>query len=95
MNREAAWFEAHTAEAPPVLRARMRELARGGGTAEGLAEAAIAALAGVAAHPGDRSIALDLLAADGLITLALLRQAVDAPGALGEFGATLTSKAGR
>ena len=34
-------------------------------------------------HPGDRSAALDLLAADALITLALLAQAEDAPGAAG------------
>jgi hypothetical protein len=91
----AAWFEAHTADAPPVLRARMRELARGEGSAEGLAAAAIGALAGVAAHPGDRTIALDLLAADGLITLALLRRATESPASLGAFGAELTGKAGR
>jgi hypothetical protein len=37
------------------------------------------------AHPGDRSVALDLLAADALITLALLAQAQTAPEQLEEF----------
>jgi hypothetical protein len=39
----------------------------------------------VAQHPGDRSVALDLLAADALITLALLAQAQLAPDRLGAF----------
>ena len=41
------------------------------------------------AHPGDRSVALDLLAADALITLALLAQAEQAPAALGAFATSL------
>jgi hypothetical protein len=41
------------------------------------------------AHPGDRSVALDLLAADALITLALLAQAQQAPGELGAFAASI------
>jgi hypothetical protein len=36
-------------------------------------------------HPGDREIALDLLAADALITLALLAQAEIVPGSLARF----------
>jgi hypothetical protein len=44
-----------------------------------------AALSQVLSHPGDRSIALDLLAADALITLALLAQAQSAPEQLEEF----------
>jgi len=39
----------------------------------------------VLSHPGDRSVALDLLAADALITLALLAQAQTAPDQLEEF----------
>ncbi|MBA2626627.1 MAG: hypothetical protein H0U85_01290, partial [Gemmatimonadales bacterium] len=54
-----------------------------------LAEAAHRALAHVVNHPGDRSIALDLLAADGLITLALLAQAELAPDGLRRFAASL------
>jgi hypothetical protein len=43
----------------------------------------------VASEAGDRSVALDLLAADALITLALLAQAEDQPERLGEFAAGL------
>jgi hypothetical protein len=43
----------------------------------------------VVAHPGDRSVALDLLAADALITLALLAEAERAPQRLGDFAASL------
>jgi hypothetical protein len=38
---------------------------------------------------GDRSVALDLLAADALVTLALLAQAQQAPGRLGGFAAAV------
>jgi hypothetical protein len=54
-----------------------------------LADAGSQALAHVVEHPGDRSVALDLLAADGLITLALLAQAESDPGRLREFAASL------
>ena len=55
-----------------------------------LARAGRHALQRVVAHPeGDRSIALDLLAADALITLALLAQAQSAPGGLEEFASSL------
>lgn len=55
-----------------------------------LARAGRHALAFVAAHPdGDRSIALDLLAADALITLALLARAQAAPDALEDFASSL------
>jgi hypothetical protein len=40
-------------------------------------------------HPGDRSAALDLLAADALVTLALLAQAERAPDDLGAFATAL------
>ena len=43
----------------------------------------------VTAHPGDRSVALDLLAADALITLALLAQAQRAPEDLARFATTI------
>jgi hypothetical protein len=54
-----------------------------------LAAAGRQALDRVLAHPGDRSVALDLLAADALITLALLAQAQQAPAGLGAFATTL------
>jgi hypothetical protein len=56
---------------------------------ERLAEAARRALAGVLDHSGDREAALDLLAADALITLALLACAEVAPETLGDFAAAL------
>ncbi len=58
-------------------------------TPAGLAAAAQRALARVLASPGDRGVALDLLAADGLITLALLAQAEADPAGLGDFAASL------
>ena len=58
---------------------------------ERLALAAERVLAIVEEHPGDRAIALDLLAADALITLALLAQAEQAPEQLGAFAAGLLS----
>ena len=60
---------------------------------EDLAAAARHALDQVAAHPGDRSVALDLLAADALITLALLAQAERRPADLGDFAAALVRAA--
>jgi hypothetical protein len=87
----AAWFESHTADAPAPLRARMRELVAHEWSAEGLAAAAERGLAGVVAHRGDRSVALDLLAADGLVTLALLHQAEHRPEELSGFAGRLLS----
>lgn len=57
--------------------------------ARSLAAAGQAALDRVVAHPGDRSVALDLLAADALITLALLAQAEAAPERLEEFASSV------
>lgn len=54
-----------------------------------LAHAARLALGSVEEHPGDRSAALDLLAADALITLALLRQSQDDAGGLHAFATRL------
>lgn len=90
LNPAAAdWLDRHTAAAPPVLRARVVEYAGHAGSAGSLAEtlavAARAALTHVECHSGDRSAALDLLAADALITLALLAQAESAPERLSEF----------
>ena len=82
------WVDRHTVAAPPALRARVRQYLSTS-TKEPLpnqlALAADSALARVLSHPGDRSVALDLLAADALITLALLAQAQTAPDQLEEF----------
>jgi hypothetical protein len=86
------WLDRHTSRAPEALRGRVGEyaLAASGSTrVSALAAAARSALAGVLSHPGDRSAALDLLAADALITLALQAQAEDAPEQLEEFATSV------
>jgi len=88
----ADWLDRHTGAAPPALRARVYEQALAGPAEpvpEALALAGRAALERVAAHAGDRSVALDLLAADALITLALLAQAQRAPAELGAFATSI------
>jgi hypothetical protein len=82
------WLERRTSQAPPALRTRVREYAltaSGDSLSTALAAAGHAALTRVLSHPGDRSAALDLLAADALITLALQALAEDAPERLDEF----------
>ena len=89
----ADWVRQHTSAGPARLRALVLECwdaaPSAAPAAERLAEAGQRALAGVLAHPGDREAALDLLAADALITLALLARAEAAPEELGEFAAAL------
>jgi hypothetical protein len=89
----AEWLERHTASAPLPLRARVLDHALAAPGADKLpavlARAGREALEQVVQHPGDRSVALDLLAADALITLALLAQAQDAPAELGAFAASI------
>ena len=89
----AEWLERHTASAPLPLRARVLDHAFATPGADKLpavlARAGREALEQVVQHPGDRSVALDLLAADALITLALLAQAQDAPAELGAFAASI------
>ena len=88
------WVDDRTARAPAMLRQRVLDHVRAaspsGNPAVDLARAAHHSLAGVLAAPGDRTVALDLLAADGLITLALLRQAEDDPSSLVAFARALT-----
>jgi hypothetical protein len=82
------WLDRHITQAPPALRERVEQyaLAASGPTlAVALATAGQAALDRVLSRSGDRSAALDLLAADALITLALLAQAESAPERLEEF----------
>jgi hypothetical protein len=56
---------------------------------DGLAASGRRALDRVLARQGDRSVALDLLAADALVTLALLAQARRTPERLDAFAAAL------
>ena len=88
------WLDRHTRNAPAALadcvRRHVQAAGAEGSEAEILARAGRRALSFVAAHPdGGRPIALDLLAADALITLALLAEAQTAPGNLEEFAASL------
>jgi hypothetical protein len=93
VTRPADWLDHHTAAAPDVLRARVRELAAASPSAEplpaALALAGRQALERVVARPGDRSVALDLHAADALVTLAHLAHAQRAPGELSAFAGSI------
>jgi hypothetical protein len=93
----ADWLDRHTSQAPTMLRARVREYAlraSGDSLPHILSSAGQSALTRVLSHAGDRSAALDLLAADALITLALLAQAETDPARLEEF-ATAVLRAAR
>lgn len=90
----AAWLQGRTGRAPDALRRRVRRHLTALGaraaddpTPEALAAAGRGALEQVLGHPGDRSVALDLLAADALVTLALLAQAQRNPSGLARFAA--------
>jgi hypothetical protein len=88
------WLDRHTGKAPGALadcvRRHVQAVGDSGSEAEILARASRRALRFVAAHPeGGRPIALDLLAADALITLALQAQAQVAPGGLEDFASSL------
>lgn len=100
MSVGRTWLDARMAEAPATLRARSEcylEAAVSGPDdaatlarlPEQIARAAYSALDVVLAHDGGRSAALDLLAADGLITLALLAKAEQAPESLEAFATEL------
>lgn len=96
MSEVIGWVERHSAAAPPALRARaLAYVARAGAgpAPTALAQAAHEALHAVEQHPGDRSAALDLLAADALITLALLAQAETAPEHLAQLAGSLLDEA--
>jgi hypothetical protein len=88
-----SWLDARTSNAPVPLRERVLEQALAapatGSHAEHLGITAQELLSKVEEHPGDRSVALDLLAADALITLALLARAEEAPEQLAEFATEL------
>ena len=75
----AEWLEGHLSGAPEALGNRIRVLVRPVSArtdrSRALAEIGHLTLESVIAGEGKRSAALDLLAADALITLALLAQA--------------------
>jgi len=83
------WLEQRTARAPEALRRRVADYAGqvsvGSSIAGALAAAGQAALERALEHSGDRSAALDLLAADALVTLALLAQSEQAADGLAAF----------
>ena len=86
------WIDRHTSQAPAAIRVRVEQYARaasGPTLPDALVSAGQAALDRVLAHPGDRSVALDLLAADALVTLALLAQAEIIPERLEEFATSV------
>jgi hypothetical protein len=88
------WLARHTAHAPAALQERVlyhvRAVDTGSPIAQTLAEASREALRQVERDPAaGRPVALDLLAADALITLALLAQAQDHPSRLETFATEL------
>ena len=96
LSAPGGWLDRHTAAAPAVLRdrvvAHVQRVPLAVSDAALLAQAAAGALERVVERPGDRSVALDLLAADGLITLALLRQSEVEPAGLAAFARALTEQ---
>lgn len=90
------WFAARTADAPEALRLRVARYFAEAAVADPgdrIAAAGRAALAAAVRGGAGRAAALDLLAADALITLALLFGAERAPGRLGATAAALRSRA--
>lgn len=92
------WLDQRTAHAPAALRESVwRHLADaepGDAVPDTLARAAEIALREVLGSRGAREVALDLLAADGLITLALLHQAEHDPAGLAVLARRLSSQHG-
>ena len=93
MTDAVRWFREQSAGAPAALRARaeayLERQPAGPERAEVLAGAARDALAATLASPGGRAVALDLLAADALVTLALKACAASNPAGLGGFAREL------
>lgn len=92
MSAGLRWFAEQCAGAPLALRDRASEYLDRRPSAEPalwLAGAASDALDVALAGGGDRRVALDLLAADALVTLALRARADSDPASLGAFAASL------
>jgi hypothetical protein len=93
LNDSLSWFDDRSEGAPRALRERaalfLRRVEDQPDPAMRLARAAMDALAAALERPGDRASALDLLAADALLTLALLRQAESHSAELAGFASAL------
>ena len=90
------WLRHRTGAAPAPLRERIMEHVSRAGALDMpgvLARAGASALRDVTDTPGQRSVALDLLAADGLITLAMLWCAEHDAAELGSVARALTEPA--
>jgi hypothetical protein len=91
------WLAERTQGAPEELRQRVLawsgQLESTEGIASPLGQAGMAALEAAIRQGADRTVALDLLAADALVTLALLAQAESAPADLGAFAGQLRAQA--
>ena len=90
------WFATRTASAPEVLRDRVADYFRRTPDTGGVSRLELAgarALEAAIEAGQDRAAALDLLAADALITLALLAQAEDDPAGLGALARRLRLRA--
>ena len=95
LSAGARWLAQHSAGAPAPLRERAEhylERRNESVLCQRLAGAAADALTAVLAHRGDRSVALDLLAADALVTLALKASALEDPARLARFAAELRGR---
>jgi gamma-glutamylcysteine synthetase len=86
----AAWLDSRTAQAPPQLRTRMlAEIREAPTIPETLADAARACLVRVVREPTGSDAALDLLAADALLTHACGAAAEQGDAELAALAATL------
>lgn len=89
---DESWLESRLLESPAVLAGRTREFlaaAPPGTLPERLAHASRLALTRAVEGSPDRGAALDLLAADALVTLALAAQVEAEPAGLAEFASRL------
>jgi predicted kinase len=88
-----SWLDERGSGAPAALLERARyylaQVEPSSDPADDLARAGLVALDATVGSPGDRRAALDLLAADGLVTLALLVRAETEPAALADFAARI------
>ena len=91
LSGDDRWIEEQCRDAPEALRERALHYVRDGEEflPRRLGAAAEAALQSVLGRLGDRSVALDLLAADALVTLALKAQAARDPSGLHRFAEEL------
>jgi hypothetical protein len=99
MSSRLAWLEARSAGAPPALRDRVRHyvdtIPSGLDLPDALAAAAISALEVTIGADGSRSTALDLLASDALVTLALQAKAEQDPARMATFARHLRDSGAR